>query len=400
MKRWKENLGGVLFILLLLGIGLQTFLPLIWLPSLHGATFDAKAPEFTVDACLSGELTKDIDAWVDENFGFRSILIRSNRQISLSLFGDVRENNNGIFLGENYWLFGESYVAAHIRDGHFSHDPQSAQDFANKLKKLKEYCNSKGTDFFLIIAPSKTEIFPEYLPHSLQNRDQAQTDYRVLQPLLEENIVIDGHEWFLKKKQERVPYHLFSRAGTHWTQKAAFEFLKYTTSKVNENKFVYLPTPRSTEDEHDRNRGADQDLLLLLNIWDKKVGTNTLEYPIIKPLPEEESSSAIPIVVGDSFAWPFIKYMTDSKMVENVEMYYYFNSFHVFPGGDKLEFNKEEFALDDFIRAGDPIFILVNETGLWSQAWGFLDAAVSEIEQRSSSTSGDLSESADNPPKS
>ena len=66
----------------------------------------------TVDGWLSGNYQLTHQDYIDQNIGFRNVLVRTYNQMHYSLFDNARANQ--VVVGKDNYLYEENYIKAHL----------------------------------------------------------------------------------------------------------------------------------------------------------------------------------------------------------------------------------------------------------------------------------------------
>jgi hypothetical protein len=96
-----KNLIFLIVLLLLTIPGLQGRYRLVHEPPLNGAFEIVEKPSFknfTVESWLNGSFQDDFNLKLEQNIGFRNILVRINNQLAFSLYG--KGNAEGVVVGK------------------------------------------------------------------------------------------------------------------------------------------------------------------------------------------------------------------------------------------------------------------------------------------------------------
>ena len=94
-----------------------------------------------------------------------------------------------------------------------------AQQDIEKTLVLIDSLRNHGTAFLFVEAPSKTWVYPEYMPQEYQNSIMPFSIQDYYTQLFKENNIphIDFLSYF-KSLKDKVEYPLYTRYGTHWAE--------------------------------------------------------------------------------------------------------------------------------------------------------------------------------------
>ena len=202
---------------------LQGFTHVVKMKPLAGYVPDEKPVELTFKTYLNGSFQDYLSDHAKRNSGFREICIRSYNQCLFSLFG--KSNNNHIIKGKHEEMFLKMYLDE-ITGKHFKNNYNSEEYFKTKAQEniektlvLIDSLKRHNTAFLFVEAPSKTWVYPEYMPQEYQDSIMPFCVQDYYTQLFKENGIphIDFLSYFksLKGKSE---YPLYSRYGTHWAE--------------------------------------------------------------------------------------------------------------------------------------------------------------------------------------
>ena len=186
---------------------------------------------------------RGVDAYFADNFPLRHFLIG----FALALHEDSYEssNTNACIRGMENWLFLGNNGAKCVDklQGLISMSDKAlasqADGFFQKQAKAKEL----GADFYILIGPNKSSIYPEYMPPVIKPSEK-----RFLTPLVNALVagqvkVFDPTELLIKKKSLGL---LYFRTDTHWNYLGAYEAYKAFLAHYG---MPALPVPTLSEAE-------------------------------------------------------------------------------------------------------------------------------------------------------
>lgn len=202
-------------------IMLQGFTKVVKMKPLEGVVADEKNVTLNFKTYLDGSYQNHLTEHARRHTGFREFFIRNYNQICYSCFDKI--NNVNIIIGKDGELFTQMYIddmtGKRVKDNFITIDSAKAvaRENVKVTLRLMDTLKQHGTDFLFIFAPSKTAVYPEYLPkpYSDQISNFSLIDYYI-ELFKESNIPhIDFHNYF-KQIKSTFPYPLYSKYGTHW----------------------------------------------------------------------------------------------------------------------------------------------------------------------------------------
>ncbi len=221
-KKTHFTIQFICFAILFALILLQSFTGFIPMRPLEGFDKEESAPvKLTFETYLDSTFQDYMTEHAKRNTGFREFFIRSYNQMAYSCFGKV--TNNNVVRGRNHELFLKMYLddeAGNLLWGVYP-DVETAKADARKnveeTLRLIDTLRQHGTEFLFVFAPSKTKVYPEWMPKQYHSFGFSMQEYYI--ELFKENNIphIDFLNYFRSIK-DTVPYPLYSRMGTHWAE--------------------------------------------------------------------------------------------------------------------------------------------------------------------------------------
>ena len=224
MKNYRHFfLQFLLVIILLSTVLLQSFTHIVTLKPLDGFTKGVKKEKLTFKTFYDGSYQAYLTQYAKQNTGFREFFIRSYNQMAYSCFGKI--NNIHVVEGDNREMYLKMYLNDYIGNSliHYLGSVENAKAEAEKNVEatlgLIDTLRQHGTEFFFVFCPTKTAVYPEYMPQSYQDQvADFQLEEYYIQLFKEKGIPhIDFYHYFQQIKDE-FPYPLYTKTGTHWAE--------------------------------------------------------------------------------------------------------------------------------------------------------------------------------------
>ena len=344
---------------------------------LRGVENTVSPPDFRWAAWWNGTLQTGVDAWLNQHVGLRGRLVRAAHQIRYSLFRELpRGGGTEMVLGRHGFLFEKSYVDAYRQPE--PHPEQEAREISASVRRLQDLLAADGIAFLLVIAPSKAEIYPEFLPPEADaaGRPARRSNYENMIGFLRQDGVnlVDSHELFLEWKKSPDTPLLFAQGGTHWNHYGATRVISVVLDRLRELTGKDLPSVQVVGSEtNDWIVGADNDLGKLANLWtDQKFAG-----PQIHPIREKNPGTYLPDVlfVCDSFGSRLTELMTSSKLYRHQDTYYYYARHTYWPHRRDPYFEMEQQKQDLLreLQGRDAVVIVEVEYYLPRIGFGFVE---------------------------
>lgn len=374
----------VLFPGIILLVIIQTFARIIPDKKLIGEEIPVKAPALNLSNILSARFQQDCDAYLSSKIGFRGYCIKSDNQINFSLFREFSSKfaTRMVLCGNNS-IFDFDYIGTFNKQDTV---PVGAlEERVRRMKQLQDLLAARGIMFLFIITPSKTSIYPEYIPdrYRLERRESIKSNYENILPLLTRYGIryFDGRV-FLTNLKARLDYPIFPKSGIHWSIYAQFFLLERLWETIQRDSPWNLPAVRmSSVTVTDSPRYPDNDLTLLANLFcDRSLYESSYKYPVFLSDPRPDRFRPRVLGVGGSFLKNLFYFGTDpAGLCREQDFYYYYQSQSRIPDIGTKPICKDPACLRKAILDHDLILVEANEQTLKIVGFGFLDDAVKAL---------------------
>ena len=202
---------------------LQGFTHVIKMKPLAGYVSDEQPVKLSFKTYYDGTFQNYLTDHAKRNSGFREVCIRSYNQSLFSLFG--KSTNNTLVPGLNKEMYLQIYLneikGKTLKDCYGSEEyfKTKAQKDIEKTLVLIDSLKHHNTAFLFVEAPSKTWVYPEYMPQEYQDSIMSFCVQDYYTQLFKENGIphIDFLSYF-KSLKGKTKYPLYSRYGTHWAE--------------------------------------------------------------------------------------------------------------------------------------------------------------------------------------
>lgn len=183
------------------------------------------------------KLPEEVKGWFDDRYGFRDLLVRLNNEIGYQLF----RTSEKVYIGRKGWLYDKSYVQAILHD---SNDVAMDEKILTQLKILKTYLAKRNITLVVVLNPSKSTIYPEYLEPGVITDVRPRLLQRLREYLNHEPglIFIDSEIILRKHKNETV----FYKTDMHLSPKGSFYVYSEMVKKIALASKMPLPPPLET----------------------------------------------------------------------------------------------------------------------------------------------------------
>lgn len=186
----------------------------------------AEMPELNI-SYLDG-FPKKYDKYYSDNFSLRQLLIKSYNYLNLLVFkkSPVPE----VIIGNNGWL----YLGGIENDIYTGKNPLTQtelEEFRLELEYRKRYLEQKGIKFYVLIAPVKATIYPEYMAmNSFRKRTLSWGEQ--LHAYLKTNSNLNVPDVVTTLESKKNIGNLYSKIDNHWNARGAFYIANHTLSNI------------------------------------------------------------------------------------------------------------------------------------------------------------------------
>jgi alginate O-acetyltransferase complex protein AlgJ len=206
------------------------------------------------------------EAYYDDHFGLRALLIRSYNATFRRWLGAFDAD---VIFGDDDWLY--YHLAARDYRRATSFEPGRLDAWVRALRRRQEWLAARGIRFLFVVVPDKDTIYPEHLPPALVDRPPESLLDQLLRRLREQTRVevVDVRQPMLAAREQLgLLYH---PADTHWNDLGAWVGYTAIVERLARIGFPALsPLPLSA---FDRGRmDSLRDLADMLGLHDRYPG--------------------------------------------------------------------------------------------------------------------------------
>ena len=245
-----------------------------WVPlKLAGFVGQPEKVQLTWNTYSEGKFQDYLSDYAKQKGGFREPCIRAYNQCLYSLF--KKTTNDNIVFGENGELYLEMYL--HEVTGKTLKDCYGSEDyFKSRARKdiektlvLIDSLRRHNTAFLFVEAPSKTWVYPEYMPQPYRDSIMPFCVQDYYTQLFEENGIphIDFLSYF-KSLKGKTEYPLYSPYGTHWAESTipfvADSILRKIESLIGQEMPHIVCLDENLQTRYSKQDGELEDLMNLM----------------------------------------------------------------------------------------------------------------------------------------
>ena len=210
-----------------------------------------------------GSFEKSFDAYWNDNFGFRSTLVRSYNRAMLWL--GVAPTPR-VLLGKEGWLFIGGGWAVDSYRATKSFTPGELAQWQRTLEQRRDWLAQQGVHYLFFVAPEKPTIYPEYMPDAL-SRVGSITRLDQLLDHLRRHSKVDVLDLRPALRAAKAQQRIYSLTDSHWNQVGALIASREVLSRLA----IWFPNLRPLEVSEFEQSVVDmpgRDLAMILSLED------------------------------------------------------------------------------------------------------------------------------------
>lgn len=224
----------------------------------------AAAPEWPTNRAEFETFPQRAQTYLDDHFGLRRQLVWLNSRLRYALGVSASPH---VAIGENNFLFytyePERLVQQHIGLDVFS--PEGLTAWLDKMQENARWLKERGIEYYVVIAPDKSSIYPEYLTDypTLPNATTRLAQISAAVESRPELNIIDPRARIMAGKPD---HRMYPRLDSHWGIRGAYAAYLMLMERIKQDFPVVRPV---TLDDYDIKTSPEKgDLALLLNLYD------------------------------------------------------------------------------------------------------------------------------------
>ncbi|MCQ2301140.1 MAG: hypothetical protein MJZ94_00765 [Bacteroidales bacterium] len=385
MNKRFNKIQLICIALLFFAILLQGFTHWIPMKPLGGFTDQTKLCKLTFQTYIDGQYQDKLTEYAKEKTGFREFFIRNYNQVCYSCFRRI--NNAHIYEGANNELYMKMYLyersGRRLREYYPSVEDAKidAQKNVEATVAFIDTLHQHGKEFLFVFAPSKTSVYPEWIPKQWSDSVSSFSLEEYYIQLFKENNIphIDFRSWFQTIK-DTVPYPLYTRYATHWSEYILPFVADSMLRRIDAETGYKMPSIK----------WVDENLTTAYSEQDKELETDlNLMFPMKKPaLPRPIFTLQDTIgkdkpylfVIADSYfvqlcLSPFVNAFSDWT-------YWKYNDIIISPHEEyywkRVKWVPEAY---DMLKQSDIVLAIFTDAMVYEYMFGFIDTAYEMFEK-------------------
>lgn len=227
MNKFFNFMTVIVFIIIIL-------LPLIFFNKNYGVNLENEnrnAASFPDIGNTSLDFKTQYNQWLNDNIGFRNFWITFNGFIKLHIFNTSPTEK--VQKGKDGWYFYTQDNNISIAEGRYPLEDNTLEIIAEKQQEISDYYELQGKKYILVLTPSKTSIYPEFIDSGEYILTETPCD--ILEKYLKQNTTVEvlnlKHKLIDAKKNE---IKLFLKTDTHFTGYGGYIAYCGILEKLNE----------------------------------------------------------------------------------------------------------------------------------------------------------------------
>lgn len=335
--------------------------------ALEGISIKTK-PEFKKEDYWNLSYQENYNNYMNDNFGFRSSLVRLYNQAQFSLFNTSKAP--GVVVGKEGELFIESYIDDYIGKNYIGNSKINQQ--VARLKTLQDSLKARGKDLIVVFAPGKASFYPELIPDKYIKRKKDSTNYKGYSGAFIKQGVnfLDLNKWFFENKT-KFKHKVYPKYGTHWNHYGMCLGMDTLIKYIEKKRNLDLPDfDYSIVNYNTALKGNDFDVGVLLNLL-KPLDPDPNPYPIYKFNTVNKTKPDV-LVVGDSYWWCLVGDNLPANFFREDE-YWFYNKTQLIKNEKREEI--KQLNLSSSIAQREVIILIATEATFYMFPYGFVDNA-------------------------
>lgn len=192
----------------------------------------AQFPEITLSPSLLKTFPKQFEKYVDDHFGFRSIIVQKHNYTLCKIF--KVSPSSMVTIGSDNWYFFNGDAAIHDYLGKIKYTDEQLAKTSHLLEDRQKWLDSLGIKYLFLPIPNKEPIYEEHLPYTLQN-NRGRSKYEQIINFTKQHSTfknyIDVQQLLLDHKSEN---QLYLKTDSHWNHDGAYIVYREIIRRIQE----------------------------------------------------------------------------------------------------------------------------------------------------------------------
>lgn len=388
MKNKGNWLYGILFGLLmvfLFSFMIQEHFKPFKTKELTGYFLKPNKPKFRWEWYKNGYFQQSLEKYITNNYGFREPIIRLYHQYCWDFFG--KEYVSYIYSGKERWLYYDHNIEDYYGTEMYNWFPdaeaarQGYEQEVRLMNKVKGILDEYDVTLLTFIAPSKSIIYPEYLPRREHDTTTLNAREYFIKRFAETDMpCFDMNEYFLRMK-DTCSFYLFPPTGDHWNFSCVYatdSLLRFMEAQRN----IRMPRIEYGNEWHntcrigdDQNRDLEGELNLMRPIkFDPKYDYKERDYWLTSDSTTVKPSA---LFIGNSFLLRTMAYIPPKEVFSDFQFWYYNRV--AYQDVDKIMDSVNTLNRLDYLLDADYIVWFSSSSQMYRATEGFAEDAIIQL---------------------
>lgn len=197
---------------------------------------------YNEDGTRNENFNMDFEAWLNDNIGFRSLMVLMNAKLQYIFFDKLADNNFEIGRNGELNFVGEAVIPNYQHTNLLSDEELTR--VADSYQIVNDYLEKRGIQFYYIQNWDKQSIYPEEFVTGINQYGDTSLADQVVEALESRTrvSVISMKDILIEGKELYRTYNKWADVS-HWSHRGAYlgyQYLMQILNKNNENKFKIL----------------------------------------------------------------------------------------------------------------------------------------------------------------
>lgn len=181
---------------------------------------ETEPPKLISNGKLNQQIGDQLEGYISQNFGFRSIMVNANNSLLSSIFKVSGEDK--VIVGKDDWLFLEETSDDYQGINQLS--DREIRNVSKTIRMIEDYVRKNGLEFVFTVAPNKNTLYGEFMPYYYVDGEDSNLS-RLNSQL--EKMGVSYIDLFAELKEalnsnDELNNILYHKRDTHWNNKGAF----------------------------------------------------------------------------------------------------------------------------------------------------------------------------------
>ncbi|PWT95041.1 MAG: hypothetical protein C5B53_12025 [Candidatus Melainabacteria bacterium] len=180
----------------------------------------AKFPQVTDIWANLSSITSSFEKYFNDRFAFRDRLIGARTLLDLKLFRVT--GSTKVIFGKNGYFYYADNANRRMIEGTRPFTPKQLEAWKALLERRYNWCKEHGIDYYFVLAPTKSSIYPEYLPDPYQHSFRKTRTDTLLDFLKQTQSPVHVVDLRPSVREAKGSLPLFLLTDLHWNQLGSY----------------------------------------------------------------------------------------------------------------------------------------------------------------------------------